>query len=112
MLDALAAGDFYAATEATKALKDWLARGAWVTEDSLSGVLPGYAPRGVIRAGMEFSLWSIGPGIVVTPCTASSRGGTRTRTEVSLPGILSPVRLPFRHSAGGDRGFNSGFSCR
>ena len=24
-------------------------------------------------------------------------GGTRTRTELSLQGILSPLRLPFRH---------------
>ena len=30
---------------------------------------------------------------------SSSRGGTRTPTEVPLLGILSPVRLPFRHSA-------------
>jgi len=29
----------------------------------------------------------------------SSRGGTRTRTGVTPQGILSPQRLPFRHSA-------------
>ena len=29
----------------------------------------------------------------------SSRGGIRTRTGVTAHRILSPVRLPFRHSA-------------
>ena len=31
--------------------------------------------------------------------TQGGRGGNRTRTEVTLHRILSPVRLPFRHSA-------------
>ena len=30
---------------------------------------------------------------------SSSRSGTRTRTRFNPPGILSPVRLPFRHPA-------------
>ena len=29
---------------------------------------------------------------------ASAGGGTRTRTEFTLQGILSPLRLPFRHT--------------
>lgn len=33
------------------------------------------------------------------PFLISSRGGTRTRTRVTPLRILSPVRLPFRHSA-------------
>jgi hypothetical protein len=34
---------------------------------------------------------------------ASGRGGTRTHTPVARKGILSPLRLPFRHAARVDK---------
>ena len=60
------------------------------------------SPRKKCRTFVElgdFGTLNVTRKIDVSPYVASSRGGTRTRTEVTLPGILSPVRLPFRHSA-------------
>jgi hypothetical protein len=37
--------------------------------------------------------------VVVNPYEISGRGGTRTRTSGYGQRILSPLRLPFRHSA-------------
>ncbi len=50
-------------------------------------------------------LKSASPGIVVSVYTVNSRGGSRTRTGVTPHWILSPERLPFRHSA------NSNLEC-
>jgi hypothetical protein len=38
------------------------------------------------------------------PLESPAGGGTRTRTPLSRKGILSPLRLPFRH-AGNEEGF-------
>jgi integrase len=42
---------------------------------------------------------------------STGRGGTRTRTSVTGQGILSPQRLPFRHSAGHAAGSSYRSGC-
>ena len=40
----------------------------------------------------------IKPLILLVETLVGAGGGTRTRTTFYGPGILSPVRLPFRHT--------------